>query len=294
MSRSDTHRTRVCPTDAVPAAKEASERPAGHSARPSLGPALRVLVLRGVPPVLAAVALLIVWSLVVRIWSIQSFLVPPPSQVFQRLWLDRGLLLSAWWRTGQAAVAGLLLSLLAGTLVGVLFSQWALLRFAFYPYAIFLQTVPIVAIAPLLVMWLGYGAQGVVAVAFVLSFFPLVASVTAGMLAVQRPLRELFQLYRASRWQTLCKLQFPFAIPYLVTGLKTSSGLSVIGAIVGEFFVGYGGKGFGLGYLIRSSAESYQTASLFAAIILSTLLGVAVFASVSLLSEWALKRWGHA
>jgi len=113
------------------------------------------------------------------------------------------------------------------------------------------------------------------------------------MMSVPPPLQDLFTLYRATRWQTLCKLRFPFAIPYLVTGLKTSSGLSVIGAIVGEFFVGYGGQGFGLGYLIRSSAESYQTASLFSAVILSTFLGIGVFATISLVSEGILHRWGQ-
>ena len=135
--------------------------------------------------------------------------------------------------------------------------------------------------------------MGVIAVAFVLSLFPIIANLTAGLTSVPPPLQELFSLYRASRWQRLIKLQFPHAVPHLMTGLKTSSGLSVIGAIVGEFFVGYGDKGFGLGYLIRSAAESYQTASLFAAVILSTLLGVIVFAAVGLVSEWVLQRWGH-
>ncbi len=254
---------------------------------------VRSVVGRGLPPLLAAVLFVAGWDLAIRLWQIESYLVPTPGAVCEQLLRDRVLLASAWWRTAQAAVAGLMASLAIGTLVGVLFAQSRLLRYAFYPYAIFLQTVPIVAIAPLLVMWLGYGRQGVIAVAFVLSLFPIIAAVTSGMMSVPPPLRELFALYRASRWQRLSKLQFPFAIPYLVTGLKTSSGLSVIGAIVGEFFVGYGDQGFGLGYLIRSSAESYQTASLFAAVILSTLLGILVFAVVSLTAEQILRRWGH-
>jgi NitT/TauT family transport system permease protein len=229
--------------------------------------ALRWILHRAVPPLIAAALFVGGWSAAVQFWQIPSYLVPSPSAVGERLIADRQLLITAWWLTGQAALSGLCMSLLMGTVVAVAFSQSAWLRYALYPYAIFLQTVPIVAIAPLLVMWLGYGRQGVIAVAFVLSVFPMIANVTAGMLAVPEPLRELFMLYGATRWQYLTKLQFPTAVPYLVTGLKTSSGLSVIGAIVGEFFVGYGDTGYGLGYLIRNAADS-------------------------LLSEWAMRRFG--
>ena len=253
----------------------------------------RSLLLRLVAPLLAAGLMILGWSISIRVWQIKPYLLPTPTGV-SREFLEKGpLLLGALVLTARAALTGLALSTFSGIAISVIFSQSATLRFALFPYAIFLQTVPIVAIAPLLIMWLGYGTQGVVAVAFVLSLFPIIANVTAGMLTVPRPLLDLFALQRASRWQTLCKLQFPFAVNSLMTGIKTSSGLWVIGAIVGEFFVGYGGKGFGLGYLIRSSAESYQTASLFAAVILSTLLGVAVFAVTSVVAEIVLRRWGH-
>jgi NitT/TauT family transport system permease protein len=242
---------------------------------------------------MAALLLLVIWGVVVQVWQIADYLVPAPWEVAQELWRNRAGLISAWCLTGQAAVAGLLLSLLVGCVISVLFAQSAVLRYAFYPYAIFLQTVPIVAIAPLLVLWLGFGNRGVIAVAFVLSLFPIIASVTAGLTSVPQPMQDLFTLYKANRWQRLVKLEFPFAVTQLMTGLKTSSGLSVIGAIVGEFFVGYGDRGFGLGYIIRSSSETFQTARLFAAVILSTLLGVVVFACVSLFAEWALKRCGH-
>jgi NitT/TauT family transport system permease protein len=230
---------------------------------------------------------------VVDYWQVKDYLLPPPQSVARELWESRDELAKAWWLTGKVAVAGLVISLGVGTLTGIAFAQSSLLRCAFYPYAIFLQTVPIVAIAPLLVMWFGFGSQGVVAVACVLSLFPIVANVTAGMISVPTSLHELFTLYQATRWQRLFKLQLPHAVPHLMTGLKTSGGLSVIGAIVGEFFVGYGDQGFGLGYLIRTAAESYQTASLFAAVVLSTLLGVVVFAVVSLISEVVQHRWGN-
>lgn len=249
---------------------------------------------RLLPPLVAAALFLVGWSLLVRSLQAGNYLLPTPSAVAKVLWQDRGQLLSACLQTGSAALAGLTISAVLGTAIGILFAQSSVLRFALYPYAIFLQTVPIVAIAPLLVMWLGYGLRGVIAVALVLSLFPIIANVTAGMTSVPKPLRELFALYGANRWQRLWKLQLPHAVPQLITGIKTSSGLAVIGAIVGEFFVGYGSKSFGLGYLIRSSAETYSTDTLFAAVVLSTGLGVALFAAVSLLSDAILRRWSTA
>ena len=132
----------------------------------------------------AAILLLLLWALAVEVWQIKDYLLPSPSSVLRQLWIDRGSLLQAFWLTGQAAVAGLALSLLIGTLISTVFAQSAVLRYAFYPYAIFLQTVPIVAIAPLLVMWLGFGSRGVIAVAFVLSLFPIIANLTAGLTSV--------------------------------------------------------------------------------------------------------------
>ena len=249
---------------------------------------------RILPPVLAAMIFIAIWALVVQWFQIKSYLAPSPLEVFHVLIQERSSLAAACWLTGIAALGGLSLSIVIGTIVAALFSQSVTLRYSLYPYAIFLQTVPIVAIAPLLVMWFGYGSGGVIAVAFILSLFPIIANVTEGMTSIPKSLEELFQLYDANRWQRFIKLQFPHAVPYLVTGIKTSSGLSVIGAIVGEFFVGYGGSGFGLGYLIRSSAERYQADQLFAAVLLSTLLGVVIFSAVGLLAQTTLGKWRNA
>ncbi len=249
---------------------------------------------RTLPPVFAALIFVALWALVVEWFDVKSYLAPSPIEVLNVLVAERRSLLDACRLTGAAALGGLSLSILIGTLIAALFSQSLMLRYSLYPYAIFLQTVPIVAIAPLLVMWFGYGMGGVIAVAFILSLFPIIANVTEGMTAIPRSLDELFQLYDASRWQRFVKLQFPHAVTYLVTGIKTSSGLSVIGAIVGEFFVGYGGSEFGLGYRIRLSAERYEADQLFAAVFLSTLLGVAIFSAVSLFAQTALGRWRHA
>lgn len=246
---------------------------------------------RVLPPLGASVVFILLWAAAIRIFQIKSFMAPTPGHVWNVLVRDREMLLQACWLTGQSALLGLLLSIVVGFLVASVFSQSTWIRYSLYPYAIFLQTVPIVAIAPLLVMWFGYGIAGVIAVAFILSLFPIIANVTEGMTTVPKALHELFDLGAASRWQRYAKLQVPYSLPFLATGVRTSSGLSVIGAIVGEFFVGYGGGAFGLGYLIRSTAERYQTDRLFAAVVLSTLLGVLIFSLVSLIAENVLSRY---
>ena len=180
---------------------------------------------------------------------------------------------------------------MAGIALGLLFSQSKIIERSIYPYAIFLQTVPIVAIAPLVVMWFGNGLGGVVAVSFILSLFPIVTNATAGLTTVDTALVELFQIYNASRWQTLVKLRLPNSVPYLVAGAKISCGLSVIGAIVGEIFAGYGAEGFGLGYLISMNTGKLNTAYAFAAVIASTLLSIAIFLKVIWVGRTILARW---
>ncbi|MEZ6115834.1 MAG: ABC transporter permease [Pirellulaceae bacterium] len=243
------------------------------------------------PPLLAAVALVTLWDLAVRLGDIRPYLVPSPSVVAATLWSERSVLGTGFWLTSQAAICGLLGGTFLGTIIGVVFAQSIAVRRAFYPYAIFLQTVPIVAIAPLLVLWLGQGIQSVIAVAFVLSLFPIVTNVTVGMTSIPSSLLDLFTMYGANRWQRFYKLQFPFALAHLVTGVRISSGMAVIGAIVGEFFVGYGGRGRGLGYLIREAVEMNRTDRLFAVVILSTLLGVCLFVLTGLFSDKLLSRW---
>ena len=183
------------------------------------------------------------------------------------------------------------LSLVAGTALGLVFSQSRIIERSLYPYAIFLQTVPIVAIAPVVVMWFGHGFAGVVAVSFILSLFPMITNATTGLTAVDPQLVELFEIYNASRWQALVKLRLPNAVPYLVTGAKISCGLSVIGAIVGEISAGFGTQSFGLGYLISTTSGNLDTAYALAAVLASTLLSIAIFAAVTSLGATILTRW---
>jgi NitT/TauT family transport system permease protein len=154
-----------------------------------------------------------------------------------------------------------------------------------------LQTVPIVAIAPILIMWFGNGFGGVVSVSFILSLFPVVTNATAGLTLVDPNLLELFTIHNATRWQVLTKLRLPNSVPLLVTGAKISCGLSVIGAIVGELFAGFGTGSVGLGSLLSMAGGRLDTPYVFAAMFTSTLLSVVIFGSVSLIGSTILARW---
>jgi NitT/TauT family transport system permease protein len=243
------------------------------------------------PPVALFAVLLALWQVVVVQTGVQPFLVPAPGAVLQAAQEHQAELLGATGRTAAAALCGLALSLVVGTLVGIAFSQSAIVRRSCYPYAILLQTVPSVALAPLVILWFGHGFASVVVVAFIISMFPIITNSTAGMLAVDRQLLELFEMSNASRWQVLWKLRLPNSMPHIVTGAKIACGLSVIGAIVGEIFAGYGTESFGLGYLITVNSTKLATDYLFAAVLAAMLLGVAIFAAVSLAGEVFLRLW---
>lgn len=165
---------------------------------------------------------------------------------------------------------------------------------AFFPYVILLQTVPIVAIAPLLIIWSGYTFRTVVIVTVIVCLFPIVNGVTTGLLAIDRETADLFRLYGAGRWRTLKSLQIPSAVGHVVLGAKTSAALAVIGAIVAEFFVGNGTKYDGLGTLMTGWQALTKTDALIAALFASALLGLGLFGLVQLISVTLLRRWVQA
>jgi NitT/TauT family transport system permease protein len=227
----------------------------------------------------------------VRLFDVPRFLLPSPIDVAGAILRDPAKLLYAMLRTGAAAVAALVASVFGGVLIGFVFAQSAILRRSLYPYAVFLQTVPIIAVAPLIVLWMGYGTASIVTVATIISVFPVITAATAGLTRVDPLLADVFRLHHASRWQTLWKLRMPNAVPSIITGARTSSGLAVIGAIVGEFFTGYGAGDSGLGFLIRVTADQSRTPDLFAAVLTSTALGVCIFGVVSAAGAAILSRW---
>jgi len=246
---------------------------------------------RWLPPLIALAVGLLLWQGAVVFFKIPRILLPPPTAVLTAAWERSGQLAMATWVTATASVTGFALSLVTGTLIAMLFSQSRWIRSSLFPYAIFLQTVPIVAIAPLVVIWLGEGFAAVVVIAWIVSLFPMITNGTAGMLRVPTSQRELFQLCKATRWQTLRQLQLPAALPNLVTGARIASGLSVLGAIVGEYFAGAGAKRAGLGYLIFAAKDQFALDTLFAAVLLCTLLGVAMFTLVGWVGQRGLLGW---
>jgi len=246
---------------------------------------------RLLPPLVVFALVVVLWQLLCSAFALPVYLVPSPARVAAAAIANAGPLAAATALTAAAAVLGLLISLTLGTAIAVLFSQSRLLARSLYPYAIFLQTVPIVAVAPLIVIWFGTGLASVVLVAVMISLFPVITNGTAGLTRVDPNFLELFAMHDASRRQVLLKLRLPGAVPYIVTGARISSGLAVIGAIVGEFFAGYGSAGYGLGYLILQTSGQLRTADLFAAILACTLLGLLLFSAVSLIGDRVIRRW---
>ncbi len=246
------------------------------------------------PPVVLALIVAAAWQLAVVGFQIPPVLLPGPVRVVVAAWNEFSTLSSATFVTAQAALLGLTLSILGGVVIATMFSQSKIVRRSCYPYAIFLQTVPIVAIAPLIVIWMGEGFAAVTTIAFIISLFPIITNVTDGMTSVSSGLRDLFRLNRATRLQTLWHLQLPNALPNLVTGAKISSGTAVLGAIVGEFFAGAGANRPGLGYLIFAAKGQFRLDFLFAAVIACTTLGVLIFFSVGFAGDRCLLFWQDA
>jgi NitT/TauT family transport system permease protein len=227
-------------------------------------------------------------EIAVRLGWVRSYLIPAPSAVFRAMIESRDELAAAIATTSASALLGFLLSTVTGIAIAVFLSSSRAIQRAFYPYAVFFQTVPIIAIAPLLVIWFGYGMRTVVASAFVVSIFPVIANTLTGILSTEPALRDLFRLYGASTWTTLVKLRFPAALPQILTGLRVASGLAVIGAIVGEFI---GGQG--LGSVVDVARTQQRVDKVFAAVLLASVLGLALFGMINLVSYWTLRRW-HA
>jgi NitT/TauT family transport system permease protein len=242
------------------------------------------------PPGLAFGLFVLAWETSVRALAIPAFLLPPPSAILGTVIAERGVLGAALVTTAEGALGGYLLSAVFGTLAGVLLSQSRGLERGLYPYTVFLQTVPIVAIAPLLVLWFGPGLRAVAVSAFIVSVFPVIAATLAGFKSVDPRLSDLFRLYGAGRFDTLFKLALPTAVPSLATGLRVASGLSVIGAIVGEFVAGFSEGRAGLGITIMAAYRQLRTDLMFGAVLLASLLGLVLFSAVNLGGGLLLRR----
>jgi NitT/TauT family transport system permease protein len=221
------------------------------------------------------------------------YLLPTPGAVIRVTFDPEQHLLSSLWTTTQGTLIGFLCSAIVGVAMGMLLSASTLIRRAIYPYTVFFQTVPVVAIAPLLVIWCGPGLPAVSICAFFVSVFPIIVNTLTGLLSTDPALEDLFRLYGASRWERLWKLRLPSALPNIFTGLRVAAGLAVIGTVVGEFLVGEFREN-GLGVRIVASKKYGKTDEVFAEVLIASLLGLAMFAAINLAAKLLLHRWRAA
>jgi NitT/TauT family transport system permease protein len=246
---------------------------------------------RWLPPLLVGLAFLAGWELVVRHYAIPVYILPSPMVILQTLWTDGPSLLGSLWVTLKITFTALLLATVAGGAMAVLLAQSRMLELSLYPYAVILQVTPIVAIAPLLIIWLNDIFVAVLICALIVAFFPVLSNTTLGLNSADSNLRDLFQLYGASRRQTLRFLRLPTALPYFLAGLRISGGLSLIGAVVAEFAAGTGGTETGLAFRILESGYRLQIPRMFAALALLSLTGIAIFMALGWLSNRLLRHW---
>ena len=249
-------------------------------------------------PVVVGILFLLVWELGVRLTHTPPYILPGPILVFQTLITEWGMLLPSLWITFKITIVAFVAAMISGLLVAILFTQSKWIERSFFPYAVILQTTPIVAIAPLIILWVrqlvpGDGSTFVslVVCAWIVAFFPILSNTTLGLNSADHHLVNLFQLYKASRWQKLLYLQLPSAMPYFLAGLRISGGLALIGAVVAEFVAGTGGTQSGIAYQILMSSFNLQIPRMFAALIMTTALGVFIFVTLTVLSDLLLRHW---
>jgi NitT/TauT family transport system permease protein len=239
----------------------------------------------------AALAIgILTWDLAVRINGIPPFVLPGPLVVAQTLVADWTVLWDALVVTLTTTLEGLVLALLGGIGLAILFNQSRVLEHALYPYAVILQVTPVVAIAPLLLIYLPQPAA-VLTCAWIVAFFPVLANTTLGLNSVDHNLLDLFELYGASRTQMLLRLKLPAALPFILAGLRISGGLSLIGAVVAEIAAGSAGAGSGLAYRIAESSYRLNIPRMFAGLVLLSITGIVIFFVLSLLAHLLLRRW---
>jgi len=241
-------------------------------------------------PIVVLALGLAVWELVVRIEDIPPYVLPAPGNILRKLISDWDLLSRSLLVTLITTFEGFLLAAAGGVGLAVLFNQSRLVEYSLYPYAVILQVTPIVAVAPLLLIYLPQHAA-VLACAWIVAFFPVLANTTLGLNSVDRNLADLFSLYGASRGQVLWHLKLPSALPYILGGLRIAGGLSLIGAVVAEIAAGSAGAGSGLAYRIAESGYRLNIPRMFAALLLLSLAGIVIFYVLSLINYLVLRRW---
>ncbi|WP_112323465.1 ABC transporter permease [Oceanibium sediminis] len=242
------------------------------------------------PLVVMAIALGL-WQAVVTLNEIPHYILPGPVLVAETLVKDWPLLLEALLVTVQITLLALLIAVVGGVGLAVLFTQSRFVEMSFYPYAVILQVTPIVAIAPLIFIYVDSKLAGLLICAWIVAFFPVLSNTTLGLNSADHNLRDLYRIYGATRWQRLRFLQIPSALPYFLGGLRIAGGLALIGAVVAEYVAGTGGIGSGLAFTILEAGYRLNIPRMFAALFLIAATGVVIFACLSLLSHLLLHKW---
>jgi NitT/TauT family transport system permease protein len=242
-------------------------------------------------PIAVGVLVLGLWEFAVRWNEVPSYVLPGPLLVGQTLIADWGTLSSSLWITLRITFMALAAAVIVGVALAVLFTQSKWLEMALLPYAVILQVTPIVAIAPLIIIWAGDINLSLLICAWIVAFFPILSNTILGLNSADHNLINFFQLHGATRWQTLRYLKLPAALPYFLAGLKISGGLALIGAVVAEFVAGTGGSESGLAYRILEAGYQLKIPRVFAALLMISLSGIAIFLATSLVSHLLLRRW---
>lgn len=242
-------------------------------------------------PIVIGVLALGAWEILVRYKEIPPYVLPGPLLIGQTLIADWGTLSGSLWITLRITFMALAAAIIVGVSLAVLFTQSKWLEMSLLPYAVILQVTPIVAIAPLIIIWAGDINLSLLICAWIVAFFPILSNTILGLNSADHNLINLFQLYGATRWQTMRYLKLPAALPYFLAGLKISGGLALIGAVVAEFVAGTGGSSSGLAYRILESGYQLKIPRVFAALIMISLSGIAIFLATSWISHLLLRRW---
>lgn len=247
--------------------------------------------LQGLLPALVATLLLGLWQGWTTWAEVPSYLLPSPWVIAQTLVADAALLGAAWWVTAKITVLSFACAVLLGTLIAFALVQSRWIEAAFLPYAVLMQVTPLVAIAPLIIIWVKDPTASLVVCATLVALFPIISNTTVGLRSVSPGLAAYFQLQGATRWQVLLRLRIPSALPYFMAGLRISGGLALIGAVVAEFVAGTGGTGSGLAYQILQSGYQLNIPRMFAALVLISVTGMGVFGGLSWVTRQVLGGW---
>jgi NitT/TauT family transport system permease protein len=248
-------------------------------------------VIRVAAPAGVGLLVLILWQLLVTAYEVPRYIVPSPLVVLHALVDDWGMLWRSLLVTLKITLGAFALAVVLGTLTAFLFAQSRWLELSLFPYAVILQVTPIVAVAPLIIIWVRDTQLALVICATIVAIFPVISNTTLGLRSVDPGLMNLMRMYKAGRWSVLWRVRVPSAAPYFFGALRISSGLALIGAVVAEFVAGTGAAGAGLAYQILQAGLQLNVPRLFAALIVLTLTGVVLFAAMVWLSKVALRNW---